>query len=64
MYQSLIRMLFHLAFFFLIIDLYILILAIIAQIFTPTVELIISSEISIKEAKSEMEIQTVTTKLN
>ena len=38
-------------FFFLIIDLYFLVLTIIAQIFNPIAELIIPSEISIKEAK-------------
>ena len=38
-------------FFFLIIDLYFLILAVIAQIFNPTAELIIPIEIPIKEAK-------------
>ena len=43
-------------FFFLIIDLYLLILAIIAQIFNPFVELIISLETSIKGAKAEMKI--------
>ena len=45
-------------FFFLIIDLYVLILAIIRQIFNPIIELIIQ----IKEAKDEMEIQIVTAK--
>ena len=49
-------------FFFLIINLYILILAIIAQMFTPITELIISLEIWFKKAKSEMEIHTVTAK--
>ena len=43
-------------FFFLIIDLYFLILAIIVQIFNPFVELIISLETSIKGAKAEMKI--------
>ena len=48
--------------FFLIIDLYFLILAIIAQRFSPIIELIIPLEISIKEAKGEMEMHTVTEK--
>ena len=39
-----------------------LILAIIAQMFNPIVELIIPLEISTKEAKSEMDIHTVTVK--
>ena len=51
-------------FFFLIADLYFLILAIIAEIFNPIVDLTIPLEISIKEAKVEMEIYTVTAKLN
>ena len=49
-------------FFVLIIDLYFLILANIAKVFNPIVELIISLEISTKEAKEEMEIHTVTAK--
>ena len=49
-------------FFFLIIDLYFLILAIITQIFNPIVELIIPLEISTKEAKAEIEIHKVTAK--
>ena len=56
-------MLFHCAyFFFLSIDLYLIILAIIAQIFALIVKLIILLEISTKEAKAEMEIHTVTAK--
>ena len=51
-------------FFPLIFDLYFLILEIIARIFNPIVELINLSEISIKFAKEEMEIDTVTTKTN
>ena len=51
-------------FFFLIIDLQFLILAIIVQIFNPVVELIIPLEISTKEAKAEMGIYTVTAKTN
>ena len=49
-------------FFFLVIDLYFLILPVIAQIFNPIVELKIPLEILIKEAKAEMEIHTVTAK--
>ena len=49
-------------FFFLIIDLYFLILAIITQIFNSIAELITPLEMLIKEAKSEMEIHTVTAK--
>ena len=49
-------MIFHRAFFFLINDLYFLILAIIAQIINPIVELKIFLETSIREAKAEMEI--------
>ena len=48
--------------FFLIIDLYFLILAFIAQIFDPVVELIIPLEISTKEPKAEMVIHTETSK--
>ena len=50
-------------FFFFLIDLYFLILAIIAQIFDPNVELIIPLEILTKEAIVKMEIHTVTQKL-
>ena len=49
-------------FFFLIIDLYHLILATIAQIFNPIVELIIPVEILTKDAKAEMEIHPLTAK--
>ena len=53
-------------FFFLIIDLYFLILAIIAKIFNPIVnpivELIIPLEMLIKEAKEEMKILIITSK--
>ena len=49
-------------FFFLIIDLHFLVDAIIAQIFDSIVELIIPSQISIKEAKTEMEIHIVIAK--
>ena len=49
-------------FFCLIIDLYLLILAVIAQIFNPIIELIIPTEISTKEAKAEMEIHILTAK--
>ena len=47
-------------FFYLIIDLYLVIRAIIVQIFNPIAEFIIPIELSIKEAKPEMEIHTVT----
>ena len=47
-------------FFFLIIDLYLLILAVITQIFNPTAELLIPTRIPTKEAKSEMETHPVT----
>ena len=45
--------------FFLIIDLYFLILAVIAQIFNPIAELVIPIGIRIKEAKAEIEIHPV-----
>ena len=45
--------------FFLIIDLYFLIPAVIAQIFNPIAELIIPIGISLKEAKAEIEIHLV-----
>ena len=47
-------------FFFLIIDLYISIAAVITQIFNPIAELVIPKRIPTKEAKSEMEIHPVT----
>ena len=47
------------SFFFLIIDLYFLILAGIAQIFNPIAEFVIAIGIPIKEAKSEIEIHSV-----
>ena len=46
-------------FFFLIIDLYFLIAAVIAQIFNPIAELVISIGIPLKEAKAEIEIHPV-----
>ena len=49
-------------FFYLITNFYSLILAIIAQIFNTIVDLIIRLGISIKEAKAEMKIHTVTAK--
>ena len=63
-------MLFHLDFasntvrscfflFFLIIDLYFLIPAVIAQIFDPITEFVISLGIPIKEEKAEIEIHPV-----
>ena len=45
--------------FFLIIDLYFLIAAVIAEIFNPLVELVIPIGIPTKEAKSEIEIHPV-----
>ena len=47
-------------FFFLIIDLYFLIPAIIAQILNPIPELVIPIGIPSKEAKAEMEIHPIT----
>ena len=44
---------------FLIIDLYFLILAVIAQIFNPITELLITVGIPYKEAKAETEIHPV-----
>ena len=46
-------------FFSLIIDLYVLIPAVIAQIFNPIAELIIPMEIPSKETKSEIEIHSL-----
>ena len=46
-------------FFFLIIDLYFLIPAVIAQIFNPIAKLVIPIEIPTKEAKEEMETHPV-----
>ena len=48
-------------FFFLIIDLYLLIPAVLAQTFNPIAELAISIGIPTKEAKAEIEIHLVTT---
>ena len=42
-------------FLFLIFDLFLLILAVIAKCFNPVVELVIPTGIQIKEAKAEME---------
>ena len=47
-------------FFFLIIDLYFLVAAVIEQIYIPTAELLIPSEISTKKAKAEIETHLVT----
>ena len=49
-------------FFFLIVDLYFLILATFRKIFNPVVELSIPLESSTKEVKAEKEIHTVTAK--
>ena len=46
-------------FFFLIIDLNFLILEVIAQIFNPIAEVVISIGIQTKEAKAELEIHSV-----
>ena len=51
---------YHVFFFFLIIDLYYLIPAVIAQIFNPIAELVIPIGMPIKEAKAEMETHPVT----
>ena len=48
-----------LLFFFLIIDLYFFIAAVIAQIFNPIAELVIPIEIPTKEAKADMKIHPV-----
>ena len=50
-------------FFFFIIDLYFLILGVIAQIVDPIAELVISIGIPSKEAKTEIEIHPVLVKL-
>ena len=47
-------------FFFLIIDLYLLIPAVLAQTFNPIAELAISIGIPTKEARAEIEIHLVT----
>ena len=49
--------------FFLIIDLYFLIPAVITQIFNPIAELVIPTGISAKEAKAEMEMHPVTAEI-
>ena len=49
----------HFFFFFLIIDLYFVIAAVIAQIFNPIAELVITTGIPTKEAKAEIEIHPV-----
>ena len=51
------KILFYYAFFFLIIDLYGLILTGIAQIFNPKAELVIAIGIPAKEAKTEIKTQ-------
>ena len=48
-------------FFFLIIDLYFLILAVIAQVFNPNTEPIVLIEIRTKEEKTEIETHPVIT---
>ena len=49
--------------FFLIIDLYILVPTVIAQIFNPTAKMAMAKRIPTKEAKPEMETYLVTAKL-
>ena len=49
-------------FFFLIIDLYFLIPAVIAQIFNPNAELVLPIGITSKDAKAEIEIHPVIVK--
>ena len=51
-------------FFFLIIDLYILIPAVVTQIFNPIAELVIPIGIPTKEAKTEMETHPVTAEIS
>ena len=53
-------------FLFLILDIYFLFLAVIAQIFNPTAELVMPTGIPTKEGKVEMETHPVTveTKIN
>ena len=51
-------------FFVLIIDLYVFIPAVIAQIFSPIAEFAILIRIPIKETKSERETHSVTSKAN
>ena len=53
--------LFYHASFFLIIDLYLLVAAVIAQIFNPTAELVMPKGITNKEVKAEIEIHSVIT---
>ena len=54
---------YHASFFFLIIDLYFLIPAIITQIFNPIAELVIAIGIPTKEAKAEMETHPLTVQI-
>ena len=51
------------SFFFLIIDLYFLIAAVITQVFNPTTELTIPVGIPTKESKAEMETNPVAVEL-
>ena len=59
--QILLTILFYYASFsyFLIIDLYFLVSAVIAQIFNPVTEIVVSVEIPSKGAKAEIEIHSV-----
>ena len=51
-------------FFFLIIDLYFLIPAVVTQIFNPIAELVIPIRIPTKEVKTEMETHPVTAEIS
>ena len=51
-------------FFFLIIDLYFLIPAVVTQIFNPIAELVIPIGIPTKEVKTEMETHAVTAEIS
>ena len=55
--------LFFFLFFFLIIDLYFLIPAVIAQIFNPNAELVISIGIPTNEVNAEIETQPLTAEI-
>ena len=51
-------------FFFLVIDLYVLIPPVITQIFNPIAKLVIPIKIPTKEAKAELETHPVTVEIN
>ena len=50
---------YHVSFFFVLIDWYLLIPAVTADVFNPTAKLVISMGIPAKEAKTEMETHPV-----